>query len=143
VSFGSGGPPDPPEEGDERLRLLALWHSRRRELDDLVEPLLLHGPAAVGRVDGRIGEITVAVRSEMAAFEALCEALALHRAAPDVADDDLGLLRQRADRARSLARQRLQPGLLSDLERLREEQQADTAADPLWNVRPLHRDGDR
>lgn len=55
---------------DERLRLLALWHGLRRDVDLLLEPLLAHGPVAVARVTGHLAELDRAVGREQSAFTA-------------------------------------------------------------------------
>ena len=55
---------------DDRLRLLARWHARRRDLDSLLSPLLTYGPAAVDLVSDRLPVIEQAVAAEQLAFEA-------------------------------------------------------------------------
>lgn len=57
------------------LRALALWHTRRREVDDLLEPLLAYGPVAVERVVGRLSEVRGLVDDERRAFEAFVDVL--------------------------------------------------------------------
>lgn len=52
------------------LRALALWHTRRRMVDELLVPLLEYGPVAVDRVSDRLGEIRALVAAEEAAFDA-------------------------------------------------------------------------
>ena len=64
------------------MRLLALWHARRRDLDELLEPLLAQGPLAVERVATHLGPVTAAVAGERAAYDAFLQAAA-SRAAED------------------------------------------------------------
>lgn len=52
------------------LRALALWHTRRRMVDELLTPLLEYGPVAVDRVSERLGELQALVFQEVQAFEA-------------------------------------------------------------------------
>lgn len=59
---------------DERLRLLALWHGLRRDVDLLLQPLLSHGPVAVSRVASHLDELAAAMEREQAAFRALRQA---------------------------------------------------------------------
>lgn len=54
----------------QAVRLLAAWQLRRRELDDRLEGLLLHGPTAVERVADRADELRDALERERSAFEA-------------------------------------------------------------------------
>ena len=61
---------------DERLRLLALWHGLRRDVEALLEPLLAHGPVAVSRVAGHLAEVELTVAREQAAFQAFRTACA-------------------------------------------------------------------
>lgn len=58
--------PDPRAE----LRALALWHTRRRLVDELLAPLLEYGPVAVDRVSDRLGEVQSLVAEEAQAFAA-------------------------------------------------------------------------
>jgi len=58
--------PDPRAE----LRALALWHTRRRAVDEMLEPLLEYGPVAVDRVSERLAQVRVLVREEAEAFDA-------------------------------------------------------------------------
>ena len=60
---------EPPAE----LRALALWHTRRRAVDELLEPLLEYGPVAVDRVSERLGQVRELVTDEQRAFEAFVE----------------------------------------------------------------------
>ena len=66
--------PDPRAE----LRALALWHSRRRAVDEILAPLLEYGPVAVERVARRLTEVRALVDDERGAFEAFVEVLAAH-----------------------------------------------------------------
>ena len=52
------------------LRALALWHTRRRAVDELLFPLLEYGPVAVDRVAERLLELRALVQAEEAAFDA-------------------------------------------------------------------------
>jgi hypothetical protein len=52
------------------LRALALWHTRRRAVDELLEPLLEYGPVAVERVAERLTQVRALVDDEQRAFEA-------------------------------------------------------------------------
>ena len=52
------------------LRALALWHTRRRAVDEMLEPLLEYGPVAVDRVTERLAQVRELVKEEAAAFEA-------------------------------------------------------------------------
>lgn len=52
------------------LRALALWHTRRRMVDELLTPLLEYGPVAVDRVSDRLPELQQLVTAETEAFEA-------------------------------------------------------------------------
>ena len=86
---------------DDRLRLLAHWHARRREVDELLAPLLAHGPAAVDRVTARLQDLTEAMDAEGVAFAAFAAAAP----APDEVDlrppvDEVALARQRAAQSR-------------------------------------------
>jgi hypothetical protein len=60
------------------LRALALWHTRRRVVDELLAPLLEYGPVAVDRVADRLPEIRQLVADEQRAFAAFVEAVADH-----------------------------------------------------------------
>jgi hypothetical protein len=61
------------------LRALALWHTRRRAVDELLEPLLEYGPVAVDRVADRLGQVQALVEDERRAFDAFVEVAAEHR----------------------------------------------------------------
>lgn len=58
-----------PRDAREELRALALWHARRRLVDELLDPLLEYGPAAVDRVAERLAQVRALVVSEQQAFE--------------------------------------------------------------------------
>jgi hypothetical protein len=60
------------------LRALALWHTRRRVVDELLGPLLEYGPVAVDRVADRLPEIRQLVADEHRAFEAFVDAVGAH-----------------------------------------------------------------
>jgi hypothetical protein len=57
------------------LRALALWHTRRRVVDELLAPLLEYGPVAVDRVAERLHHVQALVNDEQRAFEAFVEIL--------------------------------------------------------------------
>jgi hypothetical protein len=61
------------------LRALALWHTRRRAVDELLAPLLEYGPVAVERVAERLHHVKDLVEDEARAFQAFVELLAEHR----------------------------------------------------------------
>ena len=52
------------------LRALALWHTRRRAVDELLEPLLEYGPVAVERVADRLSQVRELFAEEQRAFDA-------------------------------------------------------------------------
>lgn len=52
------------------LRALALWHTRRRAVDDLLTPLLEYGPVAVDRVTDQLDDLVSLVAEEGDAFQA-------------------------------------------------------------------------
>ncbi|MCW2623250.1 MAG: hypothetical protein JWL64_2852 [Frankiales bacterium] len=90
---------------EDRLRLLARWQARRRDVDELLGPLLAHGPAAVDRVTLKLAEVTQAIEAEREAYDlfetAAAQALALEpapRATRPV--DELAVARRRALRSR-------------------------------------------
>jgi hypothetical protein len=60
------------------LRALALWHTRRRAVDELLGPLLEYGPVAVDRVADRLSEVRQLVADEQRAFEAFVDAIVDH-----------------------------------------------------------------
>jgi hypothetical protein len=61
------------------LRALALWHTRRRAVDELLEPLLEYGPVAVERVADRLAEVQALVADEKRAFDAFVALVLEHR----------------------------------------------------------------
>jgi hypothetical protein len=61
------------------LRALALWHTRRRAVDEMLEPLLEYGPVAVERVAERLGQVRLLVEDEQRAFEAFVDVLSDHQ----------------------------------------------------------------
>jgi hypothetical protein len=63
--------PDPRAE----LRALALWHTRRRVVDEVLAPLLEYGPVAVDRVADRLDEVRGLVADETRAFDAFVAVL--------------------------------------------------------------------
>ncbi|MDT7569963.1 MAG: hypothetical protein QOE05_137 [Actinomycetota bacterium] len=60
-------------EPHAELRALALWHTRRRAVDELLGPLLEYGPVAVERVAERLPQVQALVRDEQRAFAAFVE----------------------------------------------------------------------
>jgi hypothetical protein len=87
-----GVAPDPRAE----LRALALWHSRRRAVDDLLAPLLEYGPVAVDRVADRLDAVRKLVEDEHSAFDAFV-AIASARSQPDAVVLELFPRRSEAD----------------------------------------------
>jgi hypothetical protein len=67
--------PDPRSE----LRALALWHSRRRAVDEMLDPLLEYGPVAVERVAERLAQVRALVADEQRAFDAFVEVVVEHQ----------------------------------------------------------------
>lgn len=65
-------PTDPRTE----LRALALWHTRRRAVEELLAPLLEYGPVAVERVADRLPDLQSLVADEQLAFTSFVEVLA-------------------------------------------------------------------
>ncbi len=57
-------------EQTAQLRALARWHSSRRAVDELIQPLLEVGPVAVERVSRRLPQLEALLREERAAFAA-------------------------------------------------------------------------
>ncbi|MEO6205265.1 MAG: hypothetical protein ABIO67_07790 [Mycobacteriales bacterium] len=57
-----------PSDDPAALRALARWHTSRRAVDELVEPMLEYGPIAVDRVIDRLPYVQQAVRAEEEAF---------------------------------------------------------------------------
>lgn len=58
----------------EELRRLALWLSRRREVDEAVERLTAYGPAASQQVHCHLDALRVLLSAEHTAFEAMAAA---------------------------------------------------------------------
>ena len=104
---------------DDRLRLLARWHARRRDLDTLLMPLLAHGPAAVDRVTDRLSVLRQAREAERLAFEAFAAVTELaeaeRRAGDTVPLDELARARRRAAHARAASRDAVHPELAAVL----------------------------
>ncbi|MDX6197424.1 MAG: hypothetical protein QOJ79_575 [Actinomycetota bacterium] len=61
------------------LRALALWHTRRRAVDELLDPLLEYGPVAVERVAERLSQVQALVGDEQRAFDAFVEIVLEHQ----------------------------------------------------------------
>jgi 2-C-methyl-D-erythritol 4-phosphate cytidylyltransferase len=55
----------------EELRRLALWLSRRRQVDEAVEHLTAYGPAASERVHSHLDALKALLAAEQDAFRAL------------------------------------------------------------------------
>jgi hypothetical protein len=68
-----------PSDPRAELRALALWHTRRRAVDELLEPLLEYGPVAVERVADRLSQVQALVDDERRAFDAFVEIVAEHQ----------------------------------------------------------------
>lgn len=66
-------------EPHAELRALALWHTRRRAVDELLEPLLEYGPVAVERVAERLPHVRALVEDEQRAFQAFVDVVAEHQ----------------------------------------------------------------
>ena len=80
---------------DLRSDLLALWRLRRRQLDDLLAPLLVQNSLAATRVVENLADVIAAADNERAAFEAF---LAAHeRVEEDLAEQDEAAGRPPAD----------------------------------------------
>lgn len=109
------------------MRLLAHWHARRREVDEQLEPLLAHGPAAVDRVSSRLGELTRALDAERDAFEAFssaCDLVAVDDIEHTHPVDEIAAARARAVRARAALTASVHPSVadvLSHIERTSSE----------------------
>ena len=73
-----------PTEPHAELRALALWHTRRRAVDELLEPLLEYGPVAVERVAERLAQVQALVGDEQRAFEAFVALVIEHQQAEGV-----------------------------------------------------------
>lgn len=103
---------------DERLPLLALWHARRRELDELLAPLLVYGPLAVERVSEHLAELRLAEEAEAAAYQAFLAAQAVAVAESDgTGPAELAELADRLRSARQRARAYVHPLVGRALER--------------------------
>ncbi len=104
---------------DDRLRLLARWHARRRDLDTLLAPLLAHGPAAVERVTARLSVLRQAREAERLAFEAFAAVTELAQAESRAGDtlpiDELARARRRAATARAASLDAVHPELAAVL----------------------------
>lgn len=103
---------------DLRSDLLKAWQLRRRQLDELLEPLLVEGPFAAAAIALHLPEVVAAADDERAAFEAFLAAhdLGAHdpadRAvaeADPLEDDELSEARQRISRAADLSRRQGHP----------------------------------
>jgi hypothetical protein len=70
-----------PTEPHAELRALALWHTRRRAVDELLEPLLEYGPVAVERVAERLPQVRSLVVDEQRAFQAFVDVILEHHGA--------------------------------------------------------------
>ena len=57
-------------EQTAQLRALARWHTSRRAVDELVEPMLEIGPIAVDRVSDQLVQLQQLLREEHSAFDA-------------------------------------------------------------------------
>ena len=68
-------------EPHAELRALALWHTRRRAVDEMLEPLLEYGPVAVERVAERLPQLRSLVLDEQRAFEAFVDVVLEHQGA--------------------------------------------------------------
>ncbi len=55
----------------EELRRLALWLSRRRQVDEAVEHLTAYGPAASQRVNSHLDALRALLAAEQDAFRAI------------------------------------------------------------------------
>ena len=66
-------------EPHAELRALALWHTRRRAVDELLDPLLEYGPVAVDRVSERLAQVRALMSDEQRAFEAFVEVVLEHQ----------------------------------------------------------------
>jgi hypothetical protein len=95
---------------DERLPMLALWHARRRELDELLSPLLVYGPLAVEKVAEHLDELRLAQEAESAAYRAFLVAQDLAVARSDgTAPTELAALTEQLKAARQCARAYVHP----------------------------------
>lgn len=106
---------------EDRLRHLAHWHARRREVDELLEPLLAHGPAAVDRVSARLTELTSALDAERAAwdaFSAACDLVAVDDVEHTHPVDEVTAARIRAERARATMTANVHPSVSDVLQHI-------------------------
>lgn len=103
---------------DERLPMLALWHARRRELDELLSPLLVYGPLAVEKVADHLDELRLAEEAESAAYRAFLAAQDLAVAQADgTGAVELAALAEQCRAARQQARAYVHPLVGRALER--------------------------
>lgn len=79
-----------PTDPRSALRALALWHTSRRAVDELLAPLLEYGPVAVERVEERLGDVQALVAAETAAFQAFVAELGASEAKDAVVLDLFG-----------------------------------------------------
>jgi hypothetical protein len=68
-----------PSDVRAELRALALWHTRRRAVDEMLEPLLEYGPVAVERVAERLAQVKALVADEQRAFSSFVDLVAAHQ----------------------------------------------------------------
>lgn len=81
-----------PSDAPAELRALALWHTRRRAVDELLDPLLEYGPVAVDRVADRLNQVRDLVADEQSAFEAFVAVVEEHRSEDAIVLDMVGRL---------------------------------------------------
>lgn len=79
-----------PSDSRAELRALALWHTRRRAVDEVLEPLLQYGPVAVERVVDRLSQVRELVEDEQRAFQAFVDLVVEHKQAEGVVLDLFG-----------------------------------------------------
>ena len=91
-----------PTEPRAELRALALWHTRRRAVDELLEPLLEYGPVAVERVAERLAQVRALVLDEQRAFDAFVAVVSEHQQVDGVVLEMFG--RRAGDAAEPLDR---------------------------------------
>ena len=98
--------------------MLALWHARRRELDELLSPLLVYGPLAVEKVAEHLDELRLAEEAEAAAYRAFLAAQDVVMAEADgTGPAELAELVEQSRAARSRARAYVHPLVGRALER--------------------------
>jgi hypothetical protein len=68
-----------PTDAPAELRALALWHTRRRAVDEVLDPLLAYGPVAVERVVDRLSVVRGLMADEQRAFDAFVTVVEEHR----------------------------------------------------------------